>query len=56
MTNYCEACKQDTPTTEDEYGVAVCNDCGNDIVQDMHVIVDVDGPDADAWWLTDVEE
>jgi len=37
VRGYCEACRRENEAENDEYGVACCIDCGNDIMQEVHV-------------------
>ena len=48
MKGYCEACKRESSSERDEYGVECCTDCGGDILIDMHIAIQVGlDPDGD---------
>ena len=38
MRGYCYSCKRENNGEKDEYGVAVCADCGDDLNVGFHVI------------------
>lgn len=37
MTGYCEACRREVSGEPDEYDVAVCVDCGCDLIVEVHI-------------------
>ena len=45
MTGYCEACQREATCENDEYGVAVCLDCGHDVAIDIHIDSEFDEPE-----------
>ena len=49
MTGFCEACGLETPTVNDDYGVACCSDCGADVVDGMYVEIEHEEPDYDGF-------
>ena len=53
MIGYCEACRRESPTEPDEYGVECCTDCGADILIEMHVKPLLDELDPDEWYGED---